>query len=78
MTRLIGTLKAILTIFGGIWIPFRNKKNGQSYMAIATVIDTTNGRKNERMVLYLGKDRETGKNRLFVRECLEFLEKFSR
>ena len=51
---------------------YKNKKNGQLYVRFHTVLNATNGREDEVMVMY--KDMKTGT--AYVREEKEFDEKF--
>ncbi len=52
--------------------PWRNNKTGKIYNRKRTIIDATNSRDGEKVVLY---ENEAGVE--FVREHIEFLSKFT-
>lgn len=56
----------------GEWL---HKKSGVTYMVHGVVINATNSRDNEVMVMYSNKDNQI---KVFVREYSEFIERFEK
>lgn len=57
---------------------FTNKKHGNTYCVLGLVVNTTNDRDGQDMVLYAAiKDGKLVKDPIFCREYVEFKEKFT-
>lgn len=56
---------------------YRHLKSGRTYwVLVGDVINATNAQDGQNMVYYMGRERDSDKQGSYVREAIEFHEKF--
>lgn len=60
-----------------IRVRFKNKKSGDIYILCGYVTNQTNGFEDQEMCQYFREDDKNVPLKMYVRNCEEFLEKFT-